>query len=119
MLSPERLLVARMVGGFFMLVEIVGVLYFPFKLASFLTVDAAAVVAAMSVFCFLPRGLLRWVRYLVYVLAFAAMCTTFANIYNEISSVYGVNPVALVLHAGLVGVLITMLMEARSPEGKQ
>lgn len=119
MFSPDRLLAARMVAGFFLLAHLLGFLFFPIDLASFTTVYAAFVIVALSVFSFLPRSLLRRVRSPVSVLAAAALCITIAKVSTEISLVNVGGFAAFELNAGLVGVLIIMLMEARSQEGKQ
>ena len=115
MLSPERLLAARMVGGFFLLAHILGFFFFfPIDLASFSTVYAAFVIVALGIFCFLPRSLLRRVRDLVSVIAIAALCITIAKVFPEISLANVGEFAGFGLNAGLIGVLIIMLMEARS-----
>lgn len=119
MLSHGRLLATRMVAGFFLLAHLLGFLFFPIDLASFSTVYTAFVVLALSVFCFLPRSLMRWVSGVVSTMAVAAMCTTFAKMYTDISLVNGADYGALVLRAGLLGVLLIMLLESRPQEGKQ
>ncbi len=118
MLTPVRVLNARMIAGFFLLSHIVGFLFFPVDLTSLSTVYTAFVVAALSIFCFLPRVLLRWVRGLVLVMAVAALFITLVMVYGDITLVNGADYGALVLRAGLVGILIIMLMEAW-PQGSK
>jgi len=120
MLSQNHILAVRMVGGFFLLAHVLGFFFFfPIDLASFSTVYAAFVIVALSTFCFLPRSLLRRVRDIVSVIAVATLCITTAKVSTEISLANVGDFAGFGLNAGLVGVLIIMLMEARSPKGKQ
>ena len=105
---------SRAFAGLLLLAHVVGVLFYGSKLSSLWVAYAALVVAALSVFCFLPRGQLRRVRGLVSGLAVAAVCATFAVAYQDITLVNGADYGALVLRAGVVGILIVMFKEARS-----
>lgn len=117
MYSQGRINAARPVAGFLLLAHIVGLLWFA-KLPSLSLAYAALIVAALGVFCFLPRNLLRRVCGQVAGLAAAAMCATFAVAYKDITLINGADYGALVLRAVVVGTLIIMLGEAIAKHAK-